>query len=251
MANNGEDPLSPYLSMLNRIRTEESFHERTNRALEQHPYLHAAKDGTLTMAQRRAFCCEQLAIQHSDACSFAKLAGHDNFDCPSSLAKAVLPEVEEDKKDDLFHFLLGGELYASKLLLQHAASLGLPAEEDIVKSYQVTAEGQGYPSYWSRLALNQQHGAAAAACAVNFPAWGNMCRELLQALKEGDYGYDATTKDDGLAFIEFFATPIENLDEMAAKIMHREKVQYEDIVTSVRLLQEYEVLFWDAVFKAK
>mmetsp|Transcript_24800 Transcript_24800/g.36703 ORF Transcript_24800/g.36703 Transcript_24800/m.36703 type:complete len:248 (+) Transcript_24800:62-805(+) len=240
--------LRPYLSMLERIRKFESFHERTNQALEHHPYLQAAKNGSLTLAQRRAFCCEQFSIQHSDACSFAKLAGHDNFSC-QRLVEAVLPEKVDDK-DDLFHFLLGGELYASKLLIQHAASLGLDGEDQIVQAYQVTAEGQGYPSYWSRLALNRQHGAAAAACAVNFPAWGNMCRHLLQALKEGDYGY-TSADDDALAFIQFFATPIENLDEMAAKIMHREKVEYEDIVTAVRLLQEYEVLFWDAAYKAK
>ena len=45
---------------------------------------------------------------------------------PPSLADAVLPDpVVGRSADDLFQFLLGGELFASKLLLQCAAKLGI------------------------------------------------------------------------------------------------------------------------------
>jgi hypothetical protein len=249
--------LEPYLAMLERLRTED-FHEETNEKLKNHPYVMAAKEGRLTMAQRRAFICEQFVIQHSDACSFASLAGHVGFH-PSSLATAKLPDAKDATNatgdndiPDLFQFLLGGELYASQLLLDHAKSLGLASEDSIEKSYNVTSRGQAYPSYWARLALNQQHAAAAAACAVNFPAWGSMCKSFLEALQSREeYGYSGKDSKLDLAFIEFFATTIDNLDEMAATIMKREQVSYEDIITTVRLLQEYEILFWDAVFDAK
>ena len=253
-----KERLAPYLAMLEKLRTE-PFHDETNQKLKSHPYLQAAKEGRLTTAQRQAFVCEQFAIQLSDACSFARLAGHSNFS-PKSLAQATLPQAptnsEEDNDNmppDLFHFLLGGELYASQLLLDHAKSLGMTSEESIEQARPITARGQAYPSYWARLALNQQRGAGAAACAVNFPAWGRMCQDLVQALKEHkEYGYtDSETNKTDLAFIEFFATPIDNLDEMAALVMCREQVKYEDLVTPVRLLQEYEILFWDAVFDAK
>jgi pyrroloquinoline quinone (PQQ) biosynthesis protein C len=253
--------LQPYLDMLERLKTE-AFHKETEERLNHHPYLVAAKEGRLTMAQRRAFCVEQFSVQHSDACSFSRLAGHTYADFhPTSLAQTSLPEAKNvtsaETIPDLFQFLLGGELYASKLLLDHAKSLGLTTEDAIVQAHTVTSRGQAYPSYWARLALNQQHGAAAAACAVNFPAWGSICQQLLHALQtRTEYGYSDSGKavdsrKADLAFIDFFATPIATLDEMAATIMKREQISYEDLVTPVRLLQEYEILFWDAVFDVK
>lgn len=81
-----------------------------------------------------------------------------------------------------------------------------------------------------------------------------MCRELSQALKSrpGYYGYDNNeVSGKYMAFIDFFGTPIENLDTMAASIMMQEGTTYEEVVTVVRLLQEYEVMFWDAIYDAK
>lgn len=251
--------LSFYLTMLERLRTE-PFNEATNRALATHPYLVAAKEGTLTLAQRRAFAGEQYAIQYSDACSFATLAGHDDDFAPnkgaSLISASVPPAIPGQAKDDLFQFLLGGEIYASKLLLDHAKSLwlGLLDPEGALQQYPISARAQGYPSYWARLALSKQRGAGAAACAVNFPGWGRMCRELSQALKRRpEYGYSNSDNDDeiSLAFIDFFGTPIENLDTMAASIMMQEGTTYEEVVTVVRLLQEYELMFWDAIYDAK
>ena len=125
--------------------------------------------------------------------------------------------------------------------MQYAKSVGIESEEAL-NNYQCSSLAQGYPSYWARLALGNNKAAAAAACAVNFPAWGRMCARLAAVLE---------IDKEGLQFIEFFASPIENLDEMAAAVIDAENVQYEDILEHVRLLQEYEVLFWDAIFDAK
>jgi 16S rRNA C1402 (ribose-2'-O) methylase RsmI len=69
----------------------------------------------------------------------------------------------------------------------------------------------------------------------------------LDALKNKDaYEHD----DEGLAFIKFFATPIEDLDLMAAKFIEEEDdVYYEKLKRTVRLLQHYEIMFWDAIFQ--
>jgi thiaminase len=254
--------LQPYLDMLERLR-QEPFNVATTAKLEHHPFVQAAENGTLTLAQRRAFVCEQLAIQQSDATSFAHLAGNVGF-CPPSLIQATMPDPISSKVEDdstgstgvpnLFYFLLGGELYASKLLLEHAKSLGLETEEAIQAHASRSAVAQAYPSYWARLALQGQAGPAAAACAVNFPAWGDMCRKLHASLASNGelYGYSLGKDDPGLAFIDFFAAPIDNLDEMAASIMKQENiVSYQDLLEPVRLLQEYEILFWDAVYEAK
>lgn len=322
-----------YLGMIERLRTEEEFSVETTRKLQTHPYLQAAKNGTLTVQQRRAFVGEQYAIQYSDACSFATLAGHtrstphptkNTTTTPSSSSFpihtnqslssvdiATLPSPPEKDEDDdntdvdLFQFLLTGEVYASKLLLDHAKSVGFTIhEEDDARSrerelydYSVTGKGQAYPSYWAKLALEQKRGVGAAAVAVNFVAWGTMCQELLLAFQtRAEYGYcgqhgtipsrcvaasssSASSKEvtevegehskatatatahenaqatatakQALAFIQFFATPIDNLDRMAAKVMQEEQVTYEELRTDIRLLQEYEVMFWDAIYETK
>ena len=213
-------------------------------------------------AQRRAFVQQQYHIQLSDAKSFAVLAGHLHFN-PKSLTNVTVPkEINERSESDmmsttpnLFQFLLGGEIYASSLLLKCASVLH-QTEQDLQNSI-MNAKAQGYPSYWARLALSNKKAAGAAACAVNFPAWGNMCHELHEALLDNKvYGYrndEDVDKEtvEGLEFIQFFATPIDNLDEMAADIIEKENVSYDELVQHVRMLQEYEVLFWDACYEAE
>lgn len=236
------------LKILELLRRKQ-FNVDTERKLEEHLFILAAENGSLTLAQRQAFACEQFSIQRSDAISFAFLAGHRGF-APKSLTNVVTPDpmYKTEGQQDLFQFLMSGEVYAAPLLLTHAKSLGLNDEASIASHKKLSALAQAYPSYWARLALQNKRGVGAAACAVNFPAWGRMCRRLHAALaKNSKYGYSGPD-DKGLSFIEFFATPIENLDEMAAAVMEQEDVSYEELVEPVRLLQEYEVLFWDAVY---
>lgn len=156
--------ISFYLHLIERLRNE-SCSLKTNTKLATHPYLKAAKEGKLSLAQRRAFVGEQYSIQYSDACSFAVLAGHTNFR-PRSLSVASPPtSITESEKSqpDIFQFLLGGEIYASKLLLDHAKSVGLDSEDEgDLRRYPVTAKAQAYPSYWARIALTGNRGAGAA-----------------------------------------------------------------------------------------
>mmetsp|Transcript_36974 Transcript_36974/g.89749 ORF Transcript_36974/g.89749 Transcript_36974/m.89749 type:complete len:88 (-) Transcript_36974:407-670(-) len=87
-----------------------------------------------------------------------------------------------------------------------------------------------------------------------------MCSELLHALEtRPEYRcIDMKDKEDderskSLAFIRFFATPVPDLDTMAARILKEESITSinEELLTPVRLLQEYEVMFWDACYEAK
>ena len=82
------------------------------------------------------------------------------------------------------------------------------------------------------------------------------------ALASGCYGNVSAAE---LGFLDYFAVPVAGLDDMAeAVIAHeiagsrdyeaviaQETVGYADLARHVRLLQEYEVLFWDAVFAAQ
>jgi hypothetical protein len=163
-------------------------------------------------------------------------------------------------QQDLFQFLLCGEIYASSLQLKHASLLGFQDEQSLAECSRRCSNSlaQAYPSYWARLALDGNRAAGAAACAVNFPAWGRMCQRLYDADVANAAASGVTTRTsnepphEGMAFIKFFATPISNLDEMAAAVIDNEKaVKYDTLVYHVRMLQEYEVLFWDAVYDVK
>lgn len=78
-----------------------------------------------------------------------------------------------------------------------------------------------------------------------------MCRRLYDALQNQDLNYGYDINDQALAFIRFFASPIEDLDKMAVAVLEEENATYEEVVDHVRLLQEYEVLFWDAIYEVK
>jgi len=246
------------IELINRLR-KESFNIATEKKLESHPYVAAAEAGSLTLAQQRAFVTEQYHIQKSDATSFALLAGHANF-TPHSLSSATVPEPvskesnEEKQHPDLFQFILGGEVYAAPLLLRYATALGISDETSLRDGTKnnLSPIAQAYPSYWARIALGGNRAAGAAACAVNFPAWGRACGRLHAALvTREEYGY-GSNNEEALDFISFFASPIDNLDEMAAAVIDNVEggVKYEDLIGPVRLLQEYEVMFWDAIFEA-
>lgn len=249
------------LEMIQKLRAE-PFNKETEHKLQSHTYIQAAMNGTLTLSQRRAFVREQYFIQLSDAISFGSLAGHKDF-TPTSLTGISVPKQStafeqeqeqcEHEEVDLFQFLLGGEIYASSLLLSYAKAVGL--DEDRLCSpdqcgYQLSAKSQAYAAYWARVALSKKRSAGAAAVAVNFPAWGDMCSRLHSALASNFKVYSYNGLDDeGLAFIKFFATPIEGLDQMAASIIEEEGASYDELVEHVRLLQEYEVMFWDGIFE--
>mmetsp|Transcript_79096 Transcript_79096/g.236981 ORF Transcript_79096/g.236981 Transcript_79096/m.236981 type:complete len:276 (-) Transcript_79096:59-886(-) len=230
--------------LLERLRSE-PWARNAERLLAEHPYVSAAEAGTLTFAQRRAFVGEQYSVQRSDARSFANLAGHADFR-PSSLAGAIVPPLAQSgAAASLFQFLAEGEVYAAPLLLRHAAALGMSG--DLVH-YAVTPGGQGYPAYWAHLAQFSEHAAGAAACAINFPAWGRMCGRVSAALASGLY---SNVSSDELGFLDFFAEPIEGLDQMAIGVLDEKPASYKEVATAVRLLQGYELMFWDAVYAAQ
>ena len=238
------------LEMIHKLRNE-SFNSSVEEKLQSHPYIKAAEDGTLTIAQRHAFVREQYSILLSMSISLSSLAGHKDF-TPSSLKGIIVPKLipsneGEEEETDLFQFLLAGVEHQAKLLDAHAKSLGVD-EETLKAWYPVLSKCETYHTYWSFLALSNKRAAAAAACAVNFPAWGQVCGRLLTAFASEGFGYNGMD-DDGLAFLNFHATPIDGLDKMAASIIEKEGASYEDLVEHVRLLQEFELMFWDGVYE--
>ena len=76
-------------------------------------------------------------------------------------------------------------------------------------------------NHLTHLALFKNRVMGVAACAVDFLAWGEMCRRLLEALgNTGLFRYSGIN-NAGLAFVKFFAMPIDTLNEMAASIINK------------------------------
>mmetsp|Transcript_7501 Transcript_7501/g.19317 ORF Transcript_7501/g.19317 Transcript_7501/m.19317 type:complete len:296 (+) Transcript_7501:256-1143(+) len=237
--------------LIARLRAED-FNRETETKLRTHPLLAAAAAGKLTMAQLRAIAGEQYRIQRTDAKSFALLAGLKTFAVPphTEVGDVVLPP---GTTDDFFGMLLGGEVMASGLLPAFAKGAKMTRAE--MAEYDTTAMCQGYPNYWSTLALEGNRVAGAAAAAVNFPAWGEMCARLQDSLADPSLGYGYDGKDDpALGFIAFFASPIPDFDHKAAATIAESAadggVDYETLRGHVRRLQECELMFWDGIFAA-
>lgn len=222
---------------LARLRAE-PFTQETEAKLDDHPFVAAAGDGTLTLDQRRAFAAEQFAIP---------------LFCSNPRLSTIV--VEDTPTADLFTYLTGAEKYAGRLLLAHAETAGM--DETALAAYNRTSQAQGYPSYFARLALAENHAAISAACAINQPAWGRMCRRLSAALSSSSErrvvipSWTYQPGDAGLTFIDFFASPNgTKLDQVAVALIEQEEVTYEQLAESVRLVQEFMLTFWDAVFAA-
>jgi hypothetical protein len=88
----------------------------------------------------------------------------------------------------------------------------------------------------------------AAAYLINFPAWGENCGRVSRSLQTR---YGLRTED--VAFFDFFATPNPEFQEGATDVIAdglAEGVAPHLIRRAARLLQGYELLFWDTLLAA-
>ena len=90
-------------------------------------------------------------------------------------------------------------------------------------------------------------GEVAGAFLVNFAAWGANCREMSKALQTR-YGF---TKED-VAFFELFANipPFEKEVLPVIQSAIGRGVNPALIHRAARMLQAYELMFWDAIAEA-
>ena len=192
-----------------------------------HPFTPALELGEVSEENLRIFAGEQYGIICSDIRSVAFL-----------LARAGNPASRA-----FFRYVLPGEQAAMTNLLGFAAALGL--DEDDLISHRVSAGAQAYKTCMAWLAFQRPHSEVAAAFLVNFPAWGSVCGRIAAALR-ANYDMD----DAGVAFFEGFAVSTPEFSDLAKAVI-AEGLNRGDcpdgIRTACRLLQEYELMFWDTV----
>lgn len=196
--------------------------------IREHPYLDALERGEVSLDNLRAFAGEEYHIIRSDLRSDSHLVTRFGGD-PASRA--------------FFHGLAQGEVIALDLVIDFAAALGWD-EEDLA-AYEPKPGGQAFPAYVTSLASYGSAADVAAAFLVNFAVFGENTGRMSAALKS-QYGFT----DEDVAFFDFFAAPIPGFEDSGVAVMVEGLLagaKPREIRRAARLLQAYELDFWDAV----
>lgn len=191
------------------------------------PFLDEVEAGTASIEQIAAVVAEEYSIIRSDWRSFSLMA--DRFDHPQG--------------SQFFGDLAYGEQLAFQLLLDFGAVVGLD-EADLL-AYEPRPKGQTYPSRVAWIAQNADRSAAAASFLVNFAVFGENMGRLRDALIDV-YGFSS----EEVAFFSFFAEPIPGFEDDAIDVIAAgllEGACPREARRSARLLQAYELDFWQAV----
>ncbi|WP_394831311.1 hypothetical protein LVJ94_32855 [Pendulispora rubella] len=184
-------------------------------------------DGRAPRAVLAALACEQHRIITSDWRSFLYLA-----------ARSPHPSA-----GGFFTTLAQGEVLALEALSGFAEACGVGGRA--LEDYAPRAGCQAYPSYLAWLALNAEPSDVVLAVVANFRAWGNYCRTVSKALRE-HYGFG----DSGCAFFDFFAAPAPDLERQALAVIQSAIDAGRGTARAFeygRLLQRYELMFWNTL----
>ncbi len=198
--------------------------------LKAHPYLTALEEGRLRREQLRLFAGEQYHIINSDLRSIALLLSRH----------AHLPSRD---------YLVGSlqsEASAREALPAFAQALG--STENDLQACEPLAGCHAYPAYVSWLALYGSDAAFAAAFLVNLPAWGASCGRMSAALK-AKYGLSPAS----VAFFDLFAAPAPEFEASSLRVIQHgldRGIDLASIGRAARLIQAYELLYWDTLFEA-
>ena len=195
--------------------------------LANHPFTSALAGGGVPTESLERFAGEQYWILSSDRRSFAYLAAR----------------YADSAAGELFLGLAQGEGTALDLLGGFARWLGL--DPGRLSAYEPTPGAHAYTAYVSWLALNGSATDVAVAFVANLTAWGANCGRAAAALRSE---YDAD--DAAVAFFEFFATPAPGFEQQALAVIDAGLTAGDSPArarNAARLIQAYELMFWDTM----
>jgi hypothetical protein len=188
------------------------------------PFVATVAQGRAPVTAVAALAAEERIIIPSDRRSFLILAGR----------------ADEPTAVGFFTGLAQGENLVLPTVAPLAAAAGM--DEVALAAYEPRAGCQAYAAYVAWLALNADPAEVALALVANFAAWGGYCAALAAGLRER-YGFD----DGACAFLDFFATPVPELEEQAVRAAQFALDQGRPLAGARRhgrLLHEYETTFW-------
>ena len=198
--------------------------------LLHHPYVQALEEGKIGREKLRLFAGEQYSIIASDLKSVAYL----------------LSRFGSAPSRDFFLGILQGERAAWDTLLTFADALGL--SEAQLSEHEPLAGAHAYTCYMAWLALYASDAEIAAAYLVNFPAWGQNCGRLSRILKER-FGLG----EKEVAFFDLFASLPATFEAGALSVIQQgldRGIEPNLIQRAARLLQAYELMYWDTLYGA-
>jgi hypothetical protein len=183
--------------------------------------------GRLSTGALRAFAGEQHQVIPSDLRSF----------------EVLTQRFAAEPAHSYLARMAAGERVALRELAVFATAVGLdsPARQ----GYEPLPGCQVYPSYVARLARDGTPAEVAGAFLVNLHAWGSCCARMAAALPRT---YQLTPQD--CAFFAHFAAPTTELQRISLEVIDAGLAQGVDpagIARAARLLQAYELLFWDSL----
>ena len=196
-------------------------------AIREHPYVAAVEAGKVRRERFRFFCGEQFHIIGSDLRSVALLVNRSRT----------------ARSRGFFLKLLQGESAAWEALRPLARAFGMTEPE--LQAYEPMPATQAYPAYMAWLACYATAAEVTAAFLVNFAAWGENCGRVAEALRSR-YG----ASDEAVSFFQFFASPPPDFERRALAVLAAglgEGESPERARHATRLLQAYELSFWDAM----
>jgi len=198
--------------------------------LRAHAYVGAVEAGRLPREELLRFAGEQWHIIDSDLRSVALLVSRFN----------------RQPYREFFLDVLAGERAAFAGLAPLAGGLGGSAD-DLVR-HEPLAGAHAYTCYMAWLGAYGSPGAVAAAYLVNFPAWGENCGRLSTALRAKYH-----LQPEHVAFFDQFAAPAPGFEEAATAVIEADLAAGSEpagVRRAVRLLQAYELMYWDTLYAA-
>ena len=204
--------------------------EPVNEQLLRHPYVQALEEGKIGREKLRLFAGEQCAIIGSDL----KSAAH------------LVSRFGGSPSRDFFLGILQGERAAWDALLTFAHALDL--SEAQLREHEPMPGAHAYTCYMAWLAIYASDSEIAAAYLVNFPAWGQNCGRLSRILEER-FGLN----EKEVAFFDLFASPPATFEASALSVIQRgldSGTEPRLIRRAARLLQAYELMYWDTLHEA-
>jgi thiaminase len=196
-------------------------------AIRAHRFLERLRTRDVPEERLRALAGEQHAIVSSDRRSFAQLAARFPFGPAGAL----------------FLGMAEGEGVALDKLRGLCAWLGMTDEE--LRAHEPHPGAQAYAAFVAWLALNGSRADVVLAFLANLAVWGENCGKVAAALREA-YG----AGDDAVAFFDFFASPPTDFEARALEVLGEALSTGDSPVharRASRLLQAYELSFWDAL----
>ena len=196
--------------------------------IRQHAYLQALEEGRLAPTRLQPFVGEQCHIIPGDLRSIALL----------------ISRCAEPASQQFFRDVLHGEAAALDALEPLATAVGMSPTDRA--AYEPAPGAQAYSAYLAWLCLYGSAAEVAVALSVNFAAWGANCGRMAQALRQ-HYGW----QEDDVRFFTQFATAPPDVSPQALAVIEaglHQGVEAQRIVRAARMLQGYELMFWNTVY---